>query len=621
MTKFKLFLGTFSLMAISSCGTSTYLSHQAQFHAAKDTWDMAKVVEASDDDIKSGVASDGSYIVAFKVPEQGLPLAFPSFAGEVRTFYPLLSNSFEIDPRVKDIHFITSADLRPTSLPNANGAQGSSGRSQNMFKPPALYYSLDEANPAALTASIAKVTFSDRNSAKEALREWDEAGQIWFAEPNYISKLSTAYFDGLKTSYDALDSTRYWWLSKINLANSYQNIAKLDTSQRPADDAILGNPPVVAVMDSGVDYQHEAIASQIWKNPNIGEAACDNDEHGCNTNANSKGKLGNGDVFPVGTDGPGQACPDLGPCSHGTHVAGIIAGQVDKGVPGICPFCQIMIVKAVKDTQGNIEDSAILAGFKYVMLFQSHGQNVVRVVNSSFGKLTRSRAVAIVVRILRETGSGALVIAAAGNEETMRRSYPAALSDAIAVAATGPDGKKAQYSNFGPWVDISAPGGVDKNMRGIISSMPGGGTYSDAGTSMAAPMVSGLAGLLIGVYPNISFQDLKDRIINTANPDFYSATFDDGNYAKSYCPVVEGESIGIPLLGSGVMDSSAAIRNQAQGYALNESLDRVGAGCSVIGAPHFVAYENPFVIGISLWILPLIIVFSSSFWTRGLRKF
>src|SRR5690606_19612806 len=204
----------------------------------------------------------------------------------------------------------------------------------------------------------------------------------------------------------------------------------------------------------------------IWVNTDLNAADCKNDLHGCDTTEASRGYLGNGTVYPFGTSGPNENCFGKDPnCSHGTHVAGIIAGDPNwtdergRSAAGVCPFCRIMVLKIVSKVgdQSGILDSSIIAAFKYVALFRRQGSPAVRVVNASFGKFVRSRSVGLLVRLMKEKNS-TLLVGAAGNEDTLTMEYPAAFGDAIAVAAVDTKLNKVNFSNFGRWVDIAAPG-------------------------------------------------------------------------------------------------------------------------------------------------------------------
>jgi thermitase len=168
---------------------------------------------------------------------------------------------------------------------------------------------------------------------------------------------------------------------------------------------------------------------------------------------------------------------------HGTHVTGIAGALTDngKGVAGGCFDCELLIAK-VMGRIGFTTDSRIVKGINWSA---NHGADVV---NLSLGGSGDSSVLRTAVD--RAYGRGALVVAAAGNEGTNVPQYPAAYSKVIAVSATTADGRLARYSSRGDWVDLAAPG------TDILSTSNSGGYDRMSGTSMSAPFVSGLAGLL-----------------------------------------------------------------------------------------------------------------------------
>lgn len=202
--------------------------------------------------------------------------------------------------------------------------------------------------------------------------------------------------------------------------------------------------------------------------------------------------LGGTEILPGMSFVPGvaSAADDNG---HGTHVAGTIAQTTHNGLgtAGVAPAARILPVKVLSGVGGG-SSAGVAAGIDWAV---DHG---AQVINLSLGG-AYSEVVAIAVRKAR--AQGVLVVAAAGNDGRLGVSWPAALEEAIGVSATGPDGTLAPYSNFGPGVDLSAPGG-DK-------TRPGGGVLQDTigpeghayrsfqGTSMAAPHVSGAAAVLL----------------------------------------------------------------------------------------------------------------------------
>jgi thermitase len=184
---------------------------------------------------------------------------------------------------------------------------------------------------------------------------------------------------------------------------------------------------------------------------------------------------------------------------HGTHVAGTAAGATGNGtgVAGGCPACKLLIAKVFSPDVGY--DFAIARGITW------SADKGAKVINCSFEGPGNSEALKDALD--HATSKGAVVVAAAGNGNTGSPSYPAAYSNVIAVAATNKYDQRASFSNHGSWVDVAAPG-VD-----VLSTIPGGYDHR-SGTSMAAPHVSALAGLLAS--QRHGPKAIRDRILRTA---------------------------------------------------------------------------------------------------------
>jgi subtilisin family serine protease len=544
-----------------------------------------------------------SYIVVFRTAAGSDRLAFPNYYSEYKFHYNLLAEKHFSDPRVKDIQFLSAVDLAKPERQNVI--------SETMM-PKALTLQWDRKGLKSIVGAMARVDFSDRNGSRTLLKEWEKKEIIWFAEPNWISHLSAEptgdapatptppASTGFKAVADAYTKSSSPWLSPMNIAKGFQIIASRIAAGTLTESALSESAPVIAVMDSGVDYEHPALKNHMWVNDNEGQADCPGDTHGCDTTVNVKGSLGAGSsVHPYGLDEAGKVCDASdgspvskaieGNCHHGTHVAGIVAGEIsgEPSVPGICPYCQIMVIKVVSAADspgGGIPDSALLNGMRYVTLFVRGGTNVVRVINASLGKFQRARGVTLLVSQLAHNGSGTLLIGAAGNEDTNSRQYPAANTDAIAVSSVSAEssdlGKKARYSNFGPWVDIAAPGGTDASQ--IESTVPGGGTAGEEGTSMASPMVAGVAGMLLAVDPTLRADDLRALLLSSADQSIYENETNQQFYLKQF----SGDTVTIPLLGAGVVDLEAALSGTVQGLPIEAYLNsRVSAGCGIITIP------------------------------------
>jgi len=219
----------------------------------------------------------------------------------------------------------------------------------------------------------------------------------------------------------------------------------------------------------------------------------------------SERKYGNADVMG----------PDA---KHGTHVAGIIGGVrgTPGGIDGIATNVKIMMVRTVPD--GDERDKDIANAIRYAV------DNGANVINMSFGKGFSPEKVAVDDAVKYADSKGVLMVHAAGNDgenlaEKPSFPTPAYLSGGrpsnwIEVGASswkGLDSLAAPFSNYGrAQVDVFAPG-VD-----ILSTVPGGGYERESGTSMATPVVSGLAAMLMSYFPNLSAADVKRIILDSA---------------------------------------------------------------------------------------------------------
>ncbi len=191
---------------------------------------------------------------------------------------------------------------------------------------------------------------------------------------------------------------------------------------------------------------------------------------------------------------------------HGTHVAGIAAAQGNnsQGVAGVAWNVKIMPLK-VLDSSGNGTDADVAAAIVWA------ADRGVKVLNMSLGGDVSSSVLADAVDYAYR--KGCLMVAAAGNEGTNRVLYPAAYTQVIAVSAVNYYSGIAWYSNYGPEIEVAAPGG--DGSYPISSTVPG--RYgSAAGTSMATPHVAGLAALLWSANPSLTAAQVRYCITSTA---------------------------------------------------------------------------------------------------------
>lgn len=199
---------------------------------------------------------------------------------------------------------------------------------------------------------------------------------------------------------------------------------------------------------------------------------------------------------------------------HGTHVAGTAAAITDndRGVAGACPNCGLLIAKSVDDGYGTYAD--IADGIVWT------AYNDAKVINLSLGGTAESRSLEDAVDYA--WNRGAVVVAAAGNTGDNTVVYPAAYENAMGTAATDRNDKRASFSTYGRSVDIAAPG------TGILSTyLRDKEDYTELeGTSMAAPHVAGLAGLMAAQGRNNA--QIRARIEDTAEDIGSEAAFGAG---------------------------------------------------------------------------------------------
>lgn len=193
---------------------------------------------------------------------------------------------------------------------------------------------------------------------------------------------------------------------------------------------------------------------------------------------------------------------------HGTHVAGIAAAGVNNGIGmiGVCPGCSIIPVKVLNQSnQGTW--AGVAAGIVFAV---DAGANVI---NLSLGGTSIAQAVEDAVRYATE--KNVLVVAAAGNARSNAPFYPAALDDVVGVAATRNDDTRWSLSNYGPFVELSAPGYAIYSTYNNLDNAYRGYNYM-SGTSMASPHVAGLAALLLSQNPQLKIAELRSLMRSTA---------------------------------------------------------------------------------------------------------
>jgi thermitase len=275
---------------------------------------------------------------------------------------------------------------------------------------------------------------------------------VLFAEPNGI-------WQAVDFPNDPPNDPRFGDQWGLNNTGQNGGTADADIDAPEAWDIRTGSQDIIiAILDTGIDQSHEDLKDKLLAdNLNFSGSKTVDDRYG-----------------------------------HGTHVAGIAAAVTDNrlGVAGTCPACRLLNVKVLNDNGFGSWDAVA----KGIVNAADRG---AKVINMSLGGYSASKTVEEAVNYAWD--KGAVLVAAAGNDNTTSPLYPAAYDNVIAVAATDNQDQKASFSNYGGWVDIGAPG------VSILSTAPDhrnrlwiwGVKYAyGSGTSMATPFVSGVAGLV-----------------------------------------------------------------------------------------------------------------------------
>jgi thermitase len=272
--------------------------------------------------------------------------------------------------------------------------------------------------------------------------------------PSEIINDASSYWQTINDAY----LSRQWPLSKIDIPALSQFEEK--------------EPILVAVLDTGIDKEHEDLSGKVIAAVNLSDSLSPDDLNG-----------------------------------HGTFVAGIIAANINNGIgiAGIAPNCRLINVK-VADDQGSCRNSDVARG---IIWATDHGAKVINVsieLDKGFHRLEEA------VKYAWE--QGALIISAASNQ-IIAPVYPAYYESCIAVVAIDKYDNEGPLIGYGDWVDVAAPGLI------VFSTLPNDSYGYQSGTSFAVAHVSALASLLFSIAEDTNFDgklndEVKSAILNGA---------------------------------------------------------------------------------------------------------
>lgn len=352
--------------------------------------------------------------------------------------------------------------------------------------------------------------FFKKYSVEEMVSKLEALPNVEFAQPNYIN-VPLAVTDTTWSQQWAYDGN-----SKCGL-----NIPNWNDPNNLNAEGV-----VVAVLDTGVDYNHQDISGAMWTD---------------GTNYPVLVNKGGG-MYGYNSETNSQFAPNnpMDDQSHGTHCAGIIGAVWNNtGISGAANGVKIMAVKA--GGKDGLSDADLISGMEYIREAKNAGVNVVA-VNNSWGAVvpTVTADTAIVKEINSLADVGVMCIFAAGNEGRDCDAYETAyiyegkpyrgywqsywyhgLANTVIVGSNGPSGDPAKYTSYGrESVDVFAPGGDSNDGGGltgaIYSTVLNNGYDYKEGTSMACPAVTGAVAILRAQYPNASFGEIKEALIDNS---------------------------------------------------------------------------------------------------------
>ncbi len=348
---------------------------------------------------------------------------------------------------------------------------------------------------------------------------------------------------------------------------------------------------VVADIDTGVRFDHPDLAGKLLPGRDFILNGSDASDPGTWASA--------------GECGAGSAARSSS--WHGTQTSGLIGAQTGNGLgmASVGYNVSVLPVRVLGKCGGY--DSDVIAGMLWaggVSAIPTTNTHPARVLNLSLGSAGACHA-AYIDAMNRLTAAGVAVVASAGNNEGLAVGAPANCPGAIAVAGVRHAGTKVGFSSLGPEVAIAAPGGNCVNVSGSClypiltttnsgTTSPALNTYSDAvnrsvGTSFAAPLVAGTAGLMLSVHPSLTPAQIKTQLMLSARP--FPATSSDPALQQCRAPdgLAQGECLcTTSTCGAGMLDTAAAVSAA------------LGAAGGAVPTPAIAAFSERIAAGATL---------------------
>ena len=348
-----------------------------------------------------------------------------------------------------------------------------------------------------------EVELPEGQSIEDVVAAYNRNPDVEYAELNYIVSINLVPNDPLFPLQWSLNNTGQMY-PESGRYNHPPGTPDADIDAPEGWDVSTGlTEVVIAVVDTGVYYNHRDLQNNRWINPDEynGLAGVDDDDNGFVDDIYGY-DFCNDDSDPFDDNG------------HGTHCAGIIAADANNSldITGICRQGRIMALKFIdRYGYGSVGDA--VAAFYYAV------ENGADVISNSWGGGEYSQLLQDAINYAYSRG--VIVVAAAGNSNSNTLLYPAACDNVISVAATNSNDQKAPFSSYGEWVDIAAPGVDILSLRPVQTySGVAYNAYTSiaSGTSMACPCVAGACASLISANPTLTSEEIYEMVVQSGDP-------------------------------------------------------------------------------------------------------
>ncbi|CAN5635686.1 hypothetical protein BH10BAC5_BH10BAC5_01050 [soil metagenome] len=346
---------------------------------------------------------------------------------------------------------------------------------------------------------IYQTKYSKNITMEDAVNQVYASGTVEYAYPHYIQKVCFTPNDPFYTS-----NTGQYFINKVQCPAGW-DIQQGDTNV------------VVGIVDSGTDWDHPDLAANVKMNYADPIDGIDNDGDGYIDNfrgwdlggADYANVVGDNDPMIMGSNN-----------NHGSHVSGDACAVTNNGIGVSSPGfkCKFLPVKcaADNDTRGPGGEGYIIAGYEGIQYAADHGANII---NCSWGGTGGSQFEQDVITYAT-INKNAVVVCAAGNDGLNETFFPAGYKYVIGVGATTSTDAKASFSNYGPVVDVCAPG------NNTYSTLWNNSYATFSGTSMASPIACGVAAIIKSQFPAYNGLQVGEKLrmtcdnIDALNPSY-----------------------------------------------------------------------------------------------------